>query len=89
MEEEAAVQAKQLPLTEDDWEAHIVSGLAPIVEHSFSGIDDPSCDGHIPMVFFQGARMFDPEHAATLSTTDALSLGVTLITCLTAFSMKT
>ena len=71
LEAEANLQANNILMTIDAWQAHIVSGIGPTLHYLFSRIFHPDGDRYVLSEFFFGARIFDPTYAKNLSQQEA------------------
>ena len=66
-------ESNRPPLTKDEWQAVILTGLAPVIQYMFERIN-PGGDCNKVMEFFRGARIFDPSYAKTLDRQQAFQL---------------
>ena len=65
LEKAVEVASNRPPLTQDELQAVILTGLAPVIQYMFQRIN-PGGDCHNVMEFFRAARVFDPSYAKTL-----------------------
>ena len=73
LEEAIVKESDRPPLTKDEWQVEVLTGLAPAIQYVFEWIN-PGGDRHDIMEFFRGARIFDPSHAKTLNGKEAFDL---------------
>ena len=70
LEQEVERQAQQPMLTKYDWEQHIFLGISPAVKYLFKRFHEGG-DRHNLVTFYDGAKIFDPNYAKTVTTVDA------------------
>ena len=70
---EAAVNDNQPPLTVDDWQAVVISVVAPAIEYFNSRMFVETGDRFTAVELFEGASIFNPAIAKTLSREEAMS----------------
>ena len=73
LENSVSTQLARPPLTKKEWTAHIYSGICPAFEYFMERV---ACGGDrfAATEIFQGARIFDPAHAKTLTREQVCAL---------------
>ena len=73
LEDEVNEQGDHPPLTVDDWQAHVVSVVAPAIEYFNERMFVESGDRFIATELFEGASVFNPAIAKHLSRDEAMA----------------
>jgi len=74
LQAEAKAQSERPPLTVDEWNAHVVSGIMPCITYFTERVNNKDGDRFEIVEFFRGARIFDPAYAKTLNPSMAKAL---------------
>ena len=74
LEKEVESQTDRPPLTPDEWEAHIISIVAPSINYFNTRLSGPSGDRFQSAELFHGASLFDPSVAKGLTHDEAMEM---------------
>ena len=80
LEEEAKAQNEHFMITYDEWNAHLIMGIAPSVNYEFSQFFQDSGNCYQIVQFFRGARVFDPSYVKKITSKKAKEL-IDLMAC--------